>query len=212
MRLVSAHLIHLATILLVIGYVGSNFLVVEDSISLSPGGPGEEVDGYTIKALDFNIVNGINFVNIDADSISYTYQTEYIDVRVSKDGNTIGDTRLINIMSTSLVNGERKILRKEIKVVDTLSEDIYLSYEQAYLNNQEEVESIGISVKTIPLMKLVWGGMWLMAIGMVLRIGTSEKILSSKRVTRRKMKEKITDKKIRDDDYYENLLEDELKN
>jgi cytochrome c-type biogenesis protein CcmF len=210
-RLVSAHLIHLAAILLIIGYVGSNFMVVEDTISLSPGGPGEEVDGYIISALYFNVVNGINFVNIDADSNSFIYQTEYIDIRVSKEDNTIGDARLINIMSTSLINDEVKLLRKEIKVVDTLFEDIYLNYEQAYLNNQEEVDSIGISVKTIPLMKLVWGGMWLMAVGMVLRVLTSEKILPSKRITRRKRTGKIADKKIKDDEYYENLLEDELK-
>ena len=114
-------------------------------------------------------------------------------------------------MSTSLVNGEIKLLRKEIKVVDTISEDIYLSYEQPYLNNQGDVESIGINVKTIPLMKLVWGGMWLMAIGMVLRVATSEKILPSKGITRRKRKGKLADKKIKDDEYYEHLVEDELK-
>ena len=48
----SAQLIHLAIILLLLGYVGSNFLVLEDDISLSLGDDGENVGKYTIFATD----------------------------------------------------------------------------------------------------------------------------------------------------------------
>jgi cytochrome c biogenesis factor len=198
-RLVSAQLIHLAIILLLLGYVGSNFLVVEDSVSLSIGGAGKDVGKYTLYATDFGIVDGVNFVEIDVDLLNYVYQTEYVDVRVLEGNGIIGNERLIRITSTSLANGEKKVLRNEVKVLGMPMEDIY---QQAYEDNVGEVEGVDINVKILPLMKLLWGGMWLMAFGMILRI-TSEKKLS-KDSELKKTKEKT-------EPYYEDLVEEELK-
>ncbi|UCD13300.1 MAG: cytochrome c biogenesis protein CcsA [Thermoplasmatales archaeon] len=198
----SAHLIHLAIILLLLGYVGSNFLVLEDSISLSIGGSGEEVGKYIFYATDSSIVDGINFVEIDADLRNYVYQTEYVDVKVMEGDSIIGNKRLIMIMSTSLVTGENKLLRNEIKVLDTFMEDIYLTYQQAYEDNEGEIESVEINVKILPLMKLLWGGMWLMALGMVLRIACEKKL---------PMERYIEKKRDKDEKHYEDLVEEELK-
>ena len=207
-RLVSAHLIHLAIILLFLGYVGSNFLVAEDNISLSIGGTGEEVGKYTLYATDFDVVDGINFVEIDADLRNYVYQTEYVDVKILEGDSIIGNERLIMIMSTSLINGENKLLRSEIKVLGTLMEDIYLTYQQAYEDNEGEIDSVEINVKIIPLMKLVWGGMWLMALGMILRIVSEKKLPKERDIEKKRGKD---EKKIKSEKYYEGLVEEELK-
>jgi len=207
-RLVSAHLIHLAIILLLLGYVGSNFLVVENSISLSVGGAGEKVGKHTLYATDFDVVDGINFVEIDADLRNYVYQTEYVDVKVFEGDSIIGNERLIMIMSTSLINGENKLLRSEIKVLGTLMEDIYLTYQQAYEDNEGEIDSVEINVKIIPLMKLVWGGMWLMALGMILRIVSEKKLPKERDIEKKRGKD---EKKIKSEKYYEGLVEEELK-
>ena len=207
-RLVSAHLIHLAIILLLLGYVGSNFLVVEDSISLSVGGAGEKVGKYSLYATDFDVVDGINFVEIDADLRNYVYQTEYVDVKVLEGDSIIGNERLIMIMSTSLINGENKLLRSEIKVLGTLMGDIYLTYQQAYEDNEGEIDSVEINVKIIPLMKLVWGGMWLMVLGMILRIASEKKLPKDRDIEKKRGKD---EKKIKSEKYYEGLVEEELK-
>lgn len=201
-RLVSAHLIHLAIILLFLGYVGSNFLVVEDSVSLSIGGAGKDVGKYTLYATDFGIVDGVNFVEIDVDQRNYVYQTEYLDVKVLDGDSIVGNERLIMITSTSLLNGEKKVLTNEIKVLGTLSEDIYLTYQQAYEDNEGEIDSVEINVKILPLMKLLWSGMWIMVLGMILRIISEKK--SAKDGKLKKTKEKT-------EHYYEDLVEKELK-
>jgi len=202
MRLVSAHLIHLAIILLLLGYIGSNFLVVEKNVSLSIKGDGEQVGKYTVYVTDFGIVEGINFVEIDADLRNYVYQTEYVDVKVLDGSSIIGNQRLVMIMSTSLVDGEEKLFRNEIKVLGTLTEDVYLTYQQAYENTEGVVDRVDINVKILPLMKLLWGGMWLMILGMVLRIVSEIKL----------PKESDLEKNIKSEKYYEDLVEDELKN
>ncbi len=201
-KLASAHLIHLSIVLVLLGYVGSNFLVIEENISLSIRGDGINVGKYSLYATDFGIVDGINFVEIDADFRNYVYQTEYVNLKVLQGDNNIGNERLIIIMSTSLINGEKKILRNEIKVLDAIIEDIYLIFQQAYVDNEGEIDRVKINVKILPLMKLVWIGMWLMVLGMVLRI-TSEK----------KLTKEIDIKKKReiDEKYYEDLVEEELK-
>jgi cytochrome c biogenesis factor len=105
-------------------------------------------------------------------------------------------------LSTSLVDGENKLLRNEIKVLGTFSEDIYLTYQQAYNNTEGEVDRVDLNVKILPLMKLLWGGIWLMILGMVLRIVSEKKL----------PEEKDPEKKIKGEKYYEDLVEDELKN
>lgn len=206
--LMSAHLIHLAIILLLLGYVGSNFLVAEDNISLSIGGAGEEVGKYTLYATDFGVVDGINFVEIDADLRNYVYQTVYVDVKVLEGDSLLGNERLIMIMSTSLINGENKLLRNEIKVLGTLMEDIYFTYQQTYEDNEGETNSVEINVKIIPLMKLVWSGIWLMVLGMVLRIASEKKLSKERDIKKRRDED---EKKIKSEKYYEDRVERELK-
>ncbi len=201
-RLISAQLIHLAIILLLLGYVGSNFLVSENDISLSNVGDGEGMGKYTFSVSNFGIVEGVNFVEIDVDLQNYIYTTEFVDVDILDGGKLIGSERLIKIISTSLVTGEKKLVRNEIKVLVTPLEDIYLTYQQAYEDNEGEIEGIGLNVRILPLMNLVWSGMWLMILGMILRI------ISAKKLQREKYIEKKEDKV---EQYYEDLVEEELK-
>jgi len=202
-RLMSAQLIHLAIILLFLGYVGSNFLVVEKNISLPPDGNQDNVGKYTFYVTDSGVVDGVNFVELDVDLQNYIYTTEFVDVNVLDGGSLIGSERLIKIISTSLISGEKKLLRNEIRVLDTPLEDIYLTYQQAYEDNEGQVDSIEINVKILPLMNLVWSGMWLMILGMILRIASEKKV--PKEIYKVKKGDKV-------EHYYEDLVEEELKN
>jgi len=195
---VSAHIIHLSIILLFLGYAGSNFLVIKEDLSLTVGEDGEKIGKYTIYATDIGIIDGINFVNIDADTQNYVYQTEFVDVKVLDGSNIIGNQRLIKVIATSLVNGENSLLRNEIKIIDTPIEDLYFTFQQIYGDNTEEKNFVDVNIKILPLMKLLWGGMWLMIIGMILRVFSDRKI--------------NRDRQINTENYYEELVEKQLKN
>jgi len=205
-RLVSAHLIHLSVILLLIGYVGSNFQVTEKNISLSLGSDSEKIDDYILSATDFGRIEGINFVEIDVDYTYYIYWTEYVDINVIKDNNIIGSDKPLMIISTSLITNESKLLRSEIKVISTLLDDIYLTYQNANMNSEGEIDSVEINVKIIPLMKVVWGGIGLMTIGMILRVITEKKSPREKDIRKGKGKD------IKNEKFYEELLKRELNN
>jgi cytochrome c biogenesis factor len=205
---VSAQLIHLAIILLLLGYVGSNFLVLEKNVSLSLDQSGENVGKYTIYATGFEEIDGINFVEIDVDRINYEYQTRYVDVKVMEGDNIIGTERLIIITSTSNISGESKLVRNEIKVIGTPFEDIYLTYQQSYTDNEGIIDRIDITVKILPLMKFVWIGMWLMIIGMILRIISEKKWTIKRDIEKKSVKDF---EKIKSGDYYEDLVEEELE-
>ena len=177
-----------------------NYLTIEDG--------GENVGKYTIYATDFRVIEGVNFVDIDVDKSNYVYQTEYVDVKIMEGESIIGNERLIIITSTSMVSGEIKLVRNEIKVIGTLPEDIYLTYRKAFTDNEGGIDRVDITVKIIPLMKLLWMGMWLMILGMILRIISEKKLLKRRDLEKKKDKDV---QKIKSGKYYEDLVEEELK-
>ncbi len=184
-QMISAHLIHLAIILIIIGYVSSNFLVEDKIVTLSDESEGQQVGGYLIKV-----------VNIDKS------QNEiFVDVEVWKDNRFIGRER----PGLILIDDQT---RNEIKIVDTLFEDIYLIFQQANENNLGEINTVQIEVKILPLMKFLWTGMWLLTISMFLRLIAEKKLEDHSEIN----KTYKDTNKIKNTEYYNNLLEKELRN
>ena len=193
LKVISAHLIHLAVILLVIGYVGSSFLASEQSINLQVDGDSQTIFGYTFEAVGIDESNDFLYAEID----------------IYKGDDFIGKAS----PGISVIDGTT---RHEIQVVDTLVEDIYLIYnfdQTSYSHN-----SVDIEVKILPMMKFLWGGMWLMSIGIVLRLvlefypskgKSSDKLAAAKDEESRAVDEPEPVEK--DDDYYESMLEAELE-
>ena len=145
MKLVSAHLIHLSIVLILIGYVGSNFMVTEQDVSLTVGGDGVEVGPYTLFADD---------IEVTTDSI-------FVDIEVWNGDNFIKHVRPgIQIIDFQL--------RNEIKVADTLTNDIYLTYHYDQTSLGQGI--VDFEVKILPLMKCLWGGMWMMSIAILVRV------------------------------------------
>ena len=183
MKLVSAHLIHLSIILILIGYIGSNFMVTEQDVSLTVGGDGVTVGAYTLYAED---------IEITADSI-------FIDIEVWK-----GNTFIKHVSpGIQLIDGQ---LRNEIKVAGALTNDIYLTYHYDQTSLGQNI--VDFEVKILPLMKCLWGGMWLMSIAIVIRVAV-EKTTKSKAIPEAKTEEGQEETK--DEKYYESLLGKELE-
>ncbi len=211
LKLISAHLIHLAVVLLVIGYVGSSFMASEQSVEIHIG---EEVEamGYSFEVVGTEPAE--DFI--------------YVDVNIYKDGDFIGKAR----PGISIIDGTS---RSEIDVKDTLLEDIYIIYD--FNADSFNHGAVDLEIKILPLMKCLWGGMWLMSIGIILRVAL-EILLPRKRKTGEALdkdnddtvkemiedpgdrqsdkiepietKEKVKSSEVKDDAHYEAMLEAEL--
>jgi cytochrome c biogenesis factor len=185
---ISPHLVHLGVVLLVIGFVGSNFLVSENEISLSLNGPAQKVGDYEYRMVDGEFSSG---------------ESIFVTIEILKDGNKIGEGR-----PGAIFIDEQ--WRNEISVVSQIQEDIYIVFIDGDVSGSS-VTRVDLTVKTLPWMILLWSGMWLLAIGLVIRLivdYTRPKINVEKRVEKRA---RMRESEEKDEDYYEDLIEKELK-
>ena len=213
MRLVSAHLIHLAVILIILGYVGSGYLDDSKILPLRLDGEEQEFAGYTFKAVDHESTN--DYV--------------WVEVEVRRDGSLIADEK----PGLILLQGQ---VRSEVEVVTTLKEDVYLIYGNQTTSGGGTV--INLTVTVLPLMTVLWAGMYLMMAAIVIR-GVTDRLIKQRRarglpvdeVTEEDVEEgppedveeeedlgeedeedvDASPEEDRDDSYYEDLLEKELK-
>jgi cytochrome c-type biogenesis protein CcmF len=182
MRLVSAHLIHLSVVLIVIGYVSSNYMVTEELVSIDIGtGNRVNVGSYAL---------GVN--NIDSSS-----EYIFVEIEVWKGDSFKGMIR----PGLILIDGQ---VRNEIKIHDTWLEDLYVTYNYDLVSLNQNI--VDLEVKILPLMKVLWGGMVLMSFAIILRV-IVEKTTKRKTPVRRELDEPET----KDDEYYETLVDEELE-
>jgi len=185
---IAPHLVHLGVVFIIIGFVGSNFFVTEENVTLVLNGQTEKVGNYDFKMTDGTYSPG--------DSI-------FVTVEILKDGNKIGDAK-----PGAMVIDQQ--WRNEISVKGTIGEDVYLTYVDARISGNT-VTSVDLQVKILPLMSLLWLGMWLLAIGILMRLimeYTRPKRKPEGRVERRA---RMREPKEKDSEYYETLIEKELE-
>lgn len=60
LKLVSAHLIHVSVVLIILGYIGSSYLREETILTLEVDGPAQDFEGYSFRSTD--IENGPDYV------------------------------------------------------------------------------------------------------------------------------------------------------
>jgi cytochrome c-type biogenesis protein CcmF len=210
-KLISAHLVHLSVVLIIIGYVGSNYLQEEKILTLEIDGDSQEQAGYDVKAL--GVDEGSDFV--------------YVQIEVWK-GN-----RLIGTGEPGAVYIEGTV-RSEVSVLWTFWEDVYLIYGN---HTSGSPQTANVAVTVLPLMNFLWAGMYLMMIGITIRL-LSDAMMRKRRDVVTKDDDDISDleaeleaaaaeeyeedyedledeeeeyEEEEDDSYYEDLLEEELK-
>jgi cytochrome c-type biogenesis protein CcmF len=215
LALVSAHLIHISIVLILIGYVGSTFLQDEQTVPLVEDGEPEEVFGYSIEVSDVDVDPAGNFI--------------WVEVDVYKNGRFVGKER----PGAQRIQGQ---VRSEIRVVDTLTEDVYLTYINASTGSGGTM--VNMNIKVLPLMNVLWAGLYLMALGIIGRMGFEAWARMRRRSPasdseqdedlelsdegeldeegeyeedEEELEEETEPEEDRDDSYYEDLLEAELK-
>jgi cytochrome c-type biogenesis protein CcmF len=101
-------------------------------------------------------------------------------------------------------------MRSEIDVENTPYEDIYFTYNRSSVSGTR-VLSVSLIVKTLPLINLLWAGMWLLAIGIVMRLFVDYTRPKPKIESMRKKRTRSREDEEDDKDYYEDLIEKELE-
>ncbi len=161
-------------------------------------------------------VGEYEFILVDIESTS---ESLFAIIEIRQGGNKIDEAK----PGVILIDGQA---RNEIYVMSTPVEDVYLTYIEAPTNTM-----VTINVKVLPWMSLLWSGMWLLAVGIVIRLVvdyTRPRITpQSSRVQRRaRMRTQMEEEEgfeesdepyepenleEKSDEYYDDLIEEELR-
>jgi hypothetical protein len=101
-------------------------------------------------------------------------------------------------------------MRSEIDVENTPFEDIYFTYNASSVSGTR-VLTVSLQVKTLPLINVLWAGMWLLAVGIVMRLIVDYTRPKPKKESMRKKRTRVREDEQEDNDYYEDLIEKELE-
>jgi cytochrome c-type biogenesis protein CcmF len=200
---IAPHFVHLGLVFILIGFIGSNFLITEREVDLDLNGSAEKIGNYEFRMVDVESSNDFLFVTIE----------------IFQDGIKIGEAR----PGLLVIDGQA---RNEIDVVGYPFEDVYFTYQEI------TGTTATVTIKILPWMSLLWGGMWIMAGGIILRIVvdlTRPKAIKgeTRAQMRSRMRGQVTsgedeeeieeeppgppDYEDKSDEYYEDLIEEELR-
>ena len=174
-----AHLIHIGAALLIIGYATSTFLpsIHEDEILLR-GQTLEMPEGYR-----FEIVESRGY-NSDIDPL---YETVEVVLRISDSGGAIASVPLRMVLQKTGPRGLQQHYVSDVHVHSEHAVDIYFivigffTMSDGWINvttqiddaekfSSPSVDAIRIGVEFVPLVGLVWSGVWIMSTGIVTRV------------------------------------------
>jgi cytochrome c-type biogenesis protein CcmF len=185
---IAPHVVHLGVVFILIGFVASNFLVIEEDITLVLNGQSEKVGEYDLRMIEGSYSPG--------DSI-------FVTVEILRDGNKIGEAK-----PGAMVIEQQ--WRNEISVRGTPTEDVYLTYVDARVLDNT-VTSVDLEVKILPLMSLLWLGMWLLAIGILMRLIVDYSRPKKKAKGRVKRRARMRGSEEKSMKYHEDPIERELE-
>ncbi|UCE37336.1 MAG: cytochrome c biogenesis protein CcsA [Thermoplasmata archaeon] len=238
---IAPHLVHLGVVLILIGFVASNFSSTEEKVTLDLNGSSQKVGNYEVKLVDGEYIQ---------------YDSIFATIEISQDGNVIGTAKpggvyiykylfsldseyeqylsdgyldfnmhmafqdhnqflsmfafiynvdtnkwIIedyisenNLRLYQIINTGSDIeiytnpqWRNEISVHSTPFEDVYLIFNGDPISSSTFTQ-VEFEVKVLPLMNFLWMGMWLMAIGIFMRLivdYTRPKVKTESRAKRR---------------------------
>jgi cytochrome c biogenesis factor len=200
-RKISAHVIHVGILMILLGIVLSSNMKMESSAVLSSGSDeiisfGEQ--HYQLKTTSMNsYYSGEAFGNYPAS----TYTTEvifdiYKDDRYFKSGkvNYITDFKWGQTYTTTYINRG-------------LTEELFIAPRAI----DESAGEIDLYMRTVPFINCLWGGIYLMIIGITALLFTDrenkEKAIDSSNVTSEKTSSTTTD----NEDKYDRMLQQEIE-
>jgi cytochrome c-type biogenesis protein CcmF len=161
-RKISAHIIHLSVVFIIIAYAASQTMAEDKKEQLNES-QTLEMNEYKVKVIDIEIIEDTG--NIDSNEY---WDTWYATIEVYKNDVLIKEDKMeITYRYNYNQQGQRyysMIMSSTVLVDSQLGEDLYINFKGI---NDDTIE---LEVQTIPLMPLLWAGMWLMMIGIIIRM------------------------------------------
>jgi ABC-type transport system involved in cytochrome c biogenesis permease subunit len=179
LKATGTYLIHLGAVLLIIGYVSSGYMAEEKDFNPSTIGSLS-----TFSSVDFNdysiSIEGSSGEDTDDDGF---FETMNVDVAVTRDNSLIGTATMQFYWMVPANPAESPHYMINIDVLKTSTKDLYFigyafntpddGWIQAMGDtgvqfSSSNVQEIAFQVSSLPLMGVLWGGMWIMSIGILL--------------------------------------------
>jgi cytochrome c-type biogenesis protein CcmF len=233
----SPHIIHLGIVLLLIGYAGSTYLVAEKKFEPMSEplltGTSADFEGYDLELVDSR--------GTDSDGDGYLEDIEAV-VEITRDGSYVGEATF-HLWWMISANPAESHYMLDVYVENTYYEDIYFIPRAFAANNSDyltgelgetlwiqahepgrmftdgQVVAVAFEIKTLPLINALWGGLWILSLGIFLLIFVDYLPLPKKPAKKEKAKveEEIGDEETQiEEDVditetdYEKKLEEEL--
>jgi cytochrome c-type biogenesis protein CcmF len=219
LKVAAPHLIHLGMLLMIISYAFSMKMAEEATFVLE--------EGQTAKFGDYEFT----LVKIE-ESTEAEKEIHDFSIEVSKNGKSLGTEHPKYVYYT-----DAELWRTEVAIEMRLTEDVYINILSVDPDNDNQIDSVQLKVRTIPLMAYLWTGMILMSVGIGIVIffgydsgaggnekdwpqagSDSKKGLSDRKQSQPKSKtsshaeESVSSDGAADDAKYQKMLEDELNN
>ncbi|MFQ5883532.1 MAG: hypothetical protein ACE5IO_00360, partial [Thermoplasmata archaeon] len=207
----SAHLIHIGAALLIIGYATSTFLPsFYGNVNLGAYQRSETMEGYT-----FDVVGS---KGVDSENDGF-YEFMEVKVRISRSDDIVESILLKMVWLGSGMGNMGPHYMSEVVVQSEHAVDIYFSVVGFYTASDDwisikddtssmfttsNVIAIAVDIKFVPLIGLVWSGVWIMSAGIVTRTAFDRWPARRKETAER-------EGVLRTDLKYEEMLERELQ-
>jgi hypothetical protein len=178
LRSTGAHVIHFGVALLVIGYVASTYLVDERDFNPNPPSTGSLTTSAPVQFNDYSFqIDSSEGTDTDGDGL---YENMKVHVRVLHNGADVGRATMEFYWMIPPSPVEVPHYMINIYVLPTTYEDVYFigyafrTQNDGWIQVREEtgrqftsadVTEVAFQVRSLPLMSALWGGMWIMTVG-----------------------------------------------
>ena len=209
----SPHIVHLGLALVLLGYVVSSTMQVYPANSTSgivvEVGGSMNVDDYTIRLVSMDVRD----VSIRAGGYVVSEARE-ATVDILRDGKVIESGVVLTNLYGGSGSGTAQVMEVEVYILKSAFRDLYVNFQW------QPSGSALIEAKTLPFMNILWGGLGLLAVGLIIRTATWE--FEPKPMPARRPKSELTGKKshglqkktagsVPPEKDYEAMVEEELK-
>jgi cytochrome c-type biogenesis protein CcmF len=158
---ISPHIIHIGVILMIVSYGPSQWMITEKE--------GVIGVGDTIKAGNYEIELMEYYIEYDTGDPASNEQwdTWHISIKVFQDGSLVTEGELNIVLAYRYLQDGRKdyymMLSSDVFITRGIVDDLFIHF---YPNSDNDII---ITVKIIPMMSVLWGGMVLCIIGILAR-------------------------------------------
>lgn len=215
----SPQLVHLGVALLVLGYAASTYFASEQQVMVHSGVPGYSSTSYKFSMLSSNAAdtNGdgsYDVVSADVEVSRFDAHLFIITLKMSWRTEGVGYAHYLS--DPAIHSGPTGDLYFIFLGFEAGGSQYLITDSQPALATNNTISAIAFQLRENPMMVPLWGGAWLMATGMVIRMWSERGLYRTERpeeilAPAAEPPKPRPPAAMSEDDYYKRLLEEELQ-